>query len=484
MDTLDMNINAGDYELHGLGRLNVLLGRNGVGKSRLLRAVDVSDTPSFSTKKYLSPERSGALAFQWPVEQQQANDRDFLRRDRRQNQASQFKPQSASQFARLETEVLRAIEGTRRLDLSYAFKNYLDQINDLLENIVIGPVPGQTRGIEFRAKNGGQPLEPGVISSGESELIALAIECLVVEFDKKPGEKGLILLDEPDVHLHPDLQLKLVMLIRSLAEKHDLTVLIATHSTAILAALADYEDARVGFMSAGQRRINFVVPSNALRAILPIFGAHPLTRVYSEMPLLIVEGDDDVRIWQQAVRSASGKLMFHPSACGGKGEMATYESEADKVLGAVYDTAIGYSLRDGDGVVEELEDIGRIVRCRLKCRSSENLLLTNEVLKSAKTDLARVRAGLARWRDEHQGHEASAFLAGIEKEQFDRMQANLKPIRNLLAAQLSTSKPWEVLVGQAIAALPLAGKGKNAEGTLAWALGDKFVTRVLKEGPA
>ena len=62
-------------------------------------------------------------------------------------------------------------------------------------------------GFAVQSKAGSQ-IDENSLSSGESELIALAIEVLV--FAYQIGANKLLLLDEPDVHLHPDLQQKFV----------------------------------------------------------------------------------------------------------------------------------------------------------------------------------------------------------------------------------------------------------------------------------
>jgi predicted ATP-dependent endonuclease of OLD family len=46
--------------------------------------------------------------------------------------------------------------------------------------------------------------------------------------------RGLLLLDEPDVHLHPDLQSRLVKFLVKLIDEFDFDILMATHSTSIL----------------------------------------------------------------------------------------------------------------------------------------------------------------------------------------------------------------------------------------------------------
>jgi predicted ATP-dependent endonuclease of OLD family len=63
------------------------------------------------------------------------------------------------------------------------------------------------RGFKIFNKDGSEVSEDQV-SSGEAELIALAIEVLVFSRDSRSNR--VLLLDEPDVHLHPDLQQRFV----------------------------------------------------------------------------------------------------------------------------------------------------------------------------------------------------------------------------------------------------------------------------------
>ena len=59
MDTLQ----AGNYTLTGLGPKNILLGKNGCGKSRLLKQAEqaLRASPDAGSIRYLSPERAGVL---------------------------------------------------------------------------------------------------------------------------------------------------------------------------------------------------------------------------------------------------------------------------------------------------------------------------------------------------------------------------------------------------------------------------------------
>ena len=60
---------------------------------------------------------------------------------------------------------------------------------------------------------------------------------------------------------------------------------------------------------------------------------------------------------------------------------------------------------------------------------------------------------------------------------FDRKLADVKEIRNDLLGLMGTNKPWEILVGQAIAGLSDLGDG--GEGTLQRFLGQRVCEQLL-----
>lgn len=57
---------------------------------------------------------------------------------------------------------------------------------------------------------------------------------------KKSSESSIILLDEPDSHLHTSLPKKLFLFLEDLAKDFELQILIATHSRDFLAAAPHY----------------------------------------------------------------------------------------------------------------------------------------------------------------------------------------------------------------------------------------------------
>ena len=128
-----MDIEIAGYRLTNLSPINVLMGKNGCGKSRCLRAIEqeMVRNPDFSHVRYLSPERGGALEYNPSVEHSMNSNVGWLASTRRANRAEQFRIQSVTQFRKLEILTLRDIESNHdlRLNLDYRFDTIIGQIN-------------------------------------------------------------------------------------------------------------------------------------------------------------------------------------------------------------------------------------------------------------------------------------------------------------------------------------------------------------------
>ena len=451
MDLLDYN----GVNLKGLGRKNVILGKNGCGKSYLLRLMEKAarTKPEIGALKYLSPERGGALQYDPGVDNQITRNTSHLSNSRAQNQATQFRQESAAQFRSLEIAILRQIEKDAqiRADPTVTFDTTVEKINGLLDRIQL-----IRSGSSFTIQNrtNGEQVQPNELSSGESELISLGIECLVFERECQPGKSNLLFMDEPDVHLHPDLQARLAKFIDDLTSGGNLTLIIATHSTALLGAMSeDFEHTYLAFMRYGDLDLTFARPSEAHRKILPVFGAHPLSNVFNQAPALLVEGEDDERLWQQVVRSSAGGIKVYPCSVNGIDQLSNFEKEVARILDAIYDTATAFSVRDRDTDPGELNNIGPVSRMRLACREAENLLLTKEVLASVGTDWTTLESRIKNWLENNVEHPHYSAMKSFADSGFNRKTAELKDIRNDLLGLMDTNKPWEVVVGQAIASL-------------------------------
>jgi energy-coupling factor transporter ATP-binding protein EcfA2 len=450
IDTIGIN----GYSLLGLERVNVLFGKNGCGKSYLLRQLEAQlrGQPEYGTIRYITPERGGLPRYDANIEQTVMTNPTWLSDTRRQNQTPQFREQSATHYRKLEIRFLRDLEQSRelRLDTSITFDKTVDRINRLLDRVELQRADPVFQIIDRSSK---RSVHPNEISSGEAELISISLECLMFESDCDPSKPNLLLFDEPDVHLHPDLQARLADFITSLCSTSRIPFIavIATHSTPLLASLAEAGPTTVALMRYGDVRVKFSPVDETYRRILPVFGAHPLSNVFNERPILLLEGDGDVRVWQQAVQSSNGRLRAYPCSVAGVPHLTAFEERAAGILQCVYDNAKGYSIRDGDDTLGDISDIGPICRMRLNCRTIENLIVTNDVIGSRGLTWDDLRSRIVDWCKANASHPHISHMTAFEKGGFNRRVADLKDIRNDLLGLLGTNKPWEVLVGQAIA---------------------------------
>ncbi|WP_162178909.1 AAA family ATPase [Thioclava atlantica] len=442
----------------GYRKINVILGKNGSGKSTLLRLMDSRLSGKDACIRYITPERGGELTYDGNIETNRSHNPNWMTNTRRKNRWEQFRQSSVAEFRNLETLVLRSIERDSKLRATdFKFDAEVDRINEVLERVSL--VRADTAGFDIALKDGGNTIKAADLSSGESELISLAVEVLYFAYlckqEKYRDQDNWLLLDEPDVHLHPDLQYRLMQLLVNSTRDANGRIAIATHSTSILSGLCSLsEDVRVGLKHFGPNALEFRSVDDAMRSVLPMFGAHPLSNVFNEKPPLILEGEDDERIWQAAVRRSNGRISVYPCVASDIQSMNQYEVAARDLIESVYDDARAFSLRDRDSDPYEIDDMGPIIRMRLNCRNAENLIVTDDVLAELGTDWTSLRGTLEKWISDNPDHSRFAAASAFRDSGWKRQNFQLKELRMLLVGLTGSNKPWEVAVGQAIAKLP------------------------------
>jgi hypothetical protein len=447
-------------ELVGITNINVVLGRNGSGKSRFLRAMrdGLTDDPTYVVQ-YVNPERAGSFRFDGGMQTQMRRDSRYLQGERVGNQAPNFKQGSANLLEAIELSYLRKLENTPalRTDLNRTFQtDRLSRINALLANISVDRV-----GSDFGfLDNAGTPIEPHDISSGESEAVSLASEIMYFFETLDYSKFNLLLLDEPDVHLHPDLQGRLARyIVKSFdevpaASLGRVAVCVATHSSPLVCALASSPFTSIGTKDFANGRVEQRLETDQLRKIAPFFG-HPLSLTLNDDALLILEGEDDERVWQQAARSSQGRIRLFPVLASSVDQQSELEKFCASMLSCLYDSPIAYSLRDGDGKSGKLDDIESVLRFRLNCYAIENLLVTDECLTMMKTTWVAFQTAVNKWCQGNSTHEGVALLSDLVTSPNRLQNVKIKEIRHLICAIAGVKKPWEVIVGQTLGTLDL-----------------------------
>lgn len=440
--------------LRDLGRVNVILGRNGSGKSRLLRDFDqmMSSNEQFRVR-YVTPERAGTFQRDGNVDTSASTHPQWASNVRRNNQAPNFKQMSHLHLREAEFKFLRALENSDARGKTFQ-SECLEPISRLLSNVSIERSESD---YQFRSSNG-ELVKPEQLSSGESEAIALAAELLSFFRGVDPYKNNVLLLDEPDVHQHPDLQARFgYYLLDQFATLDDeqlssVFVVLATHSTPLVCALAASNHTVVGTKDFDSSTVTFSGLSDRVKEFAPFFG-HPLSLSLSQDSILILEGEDDERVWQQAARSSNGQIRLFPVLAQSVVQQTQLERLSGPLLTAIYDDPIAYSLRDGDGKRGPIDQEGPVVRFRLQCYEIENALVTTECLANLGMSWHGFQERAKSWAEKHPEHRETELVLQLISSEDRFRDTKIKRLRNVILEIADSKKPWEVVVGQALAGL-------------------------------
>lgn len=277
------------------------------------------------------------------------------------------------------------------------------------------------------------------------------------------------------MHLHPDLQQHFVQFVEKVADEYKIRVAIATHSTAIIGAFGIDSDLQIAPVTLGSTDLTAFRHGEIVAQVLPVFGAHPLSSLFNESPVLLVEGEDDKRIIDQVIRSTHGAIKYAPCVVGSVDVMAQWEDWLNKIPPAIYDNPHAYSLRDLDNSNQtEINDTGIVQRIRLNCYAIENLLLCRQCLDEHNfhNDQQFIE-NLVTYAHTYPDHRYAQDVMDLANNFDARRTLKIKNVRNIIVGLLGTNKPWEVLVGQLIARH--LGEKDNSQDSLQNYLGEKAV---------
>lgn len=234
------------------------------------------------------------------------------------------------------------------------------------------------------------------------------IWCQLLTHISRAHEDALVVVDEPEVYLHPDVQRQLLGIIRDIGAD----VLIATHSSEIIAEADPAEIVMVDKRRrSGERLKNVASIQRALDAV----GSSQnitLTALAKSRRVLFVEGLDDFRLLRRFARKLgmqelSSGIGITPLESGGFGSwqritiLASGIAEAlgaSLMIGAVYDRDFFCD--------EQIDDVLKRLGTSLKlARVHHRKEIENYLLVPAALDRAIVRALSA--RGESAGSEAA-----------------------------------------------------------------------------
>ena len=387
LDSLKVNTDSrfglGEFEISNLKDITVILGKNGSGKSVLLRAW--RDTKrDFS--HYIVPERTGELDFQPQFLQEEVNG-SVRSNSSVRNFTQDYRRRIVS---RIQTYFMKRGNWRQEVSAPGNPEKIEEMLNILLPDFSFNLSADQNPPFKItRNENGSQVNHVDQLSSGEAQLISLGLDMLTIasiwEIESNP--ERILLIDEPDAHIHSDLQVRFADFIIKLSIEFSLQIAVATHSTPLLSALIQFGKEKTGilFLEKTKKQYSVKSPSEVMTELASCLGGHVLMGHLFNAPLLLVEGDDDYRIWSQVPRHHVISLAVIP--CSGADQVKKYQKNLEQIFSCLHDrpsVPIGIALLDGDQSLPQNDPNAPqnfVKYLRLSCRESENLYLSDEVLQ-------------------------------------------------------------------------------------------------------
>ncbi len=230
------------WSLSNLKPINVLLGKNGSGKSLLLRSWRDADV---NGSHYIIPERVGNIGFQ-----SNYIEREIDGQSRKGSSQANFNTNYRQLvIARIQTYFMK--RGSVREGALPGKIEDLESLMDLLlPDFTVKLQSKQPPYALSRIADSTAITDITQLSTGEAQLFTLGLDILTISamWDIDQAEKRIILIDEPDAHIHPDLQVRFADFICHIADKYQVQFVISTHSTTLLSAIGRFSPTNSGII--------------------------------------------------------------------------------------------------------------------------------------------------------------------------------------------------------------------------------------------
>lgn len=257
----------------------------------------------------------------------------------------------------------------------------LKKYQEIFESILPGkrllPIdPASPREFQFTDQTG-QNLPFNALSSGEQEIIKVLFDVA-----RKEIRHSVIIVDEPELHLHPTLAFKLIEALKSIGD-HTNQFIFLTHSSDLISTY--YSTGNVYFIdqsSGVQNQAHRLSDLSHEHHQVAEFIGQNLGLFAVGKKLVFVEGEDasiDRLTYQKIAQKVDSEIRVIPS--GSVLNILALNSIEEQIRKSIFGIDL-YMVRDRDGLsdtqVRELEANGRI-RC-LKRRHIENYFLDPDLL--------------------------------------------------------------------------------------------------------
>src|SRR5437879_2109263 len=207
-------VGGGNWILRDMTDITIFMGKNGSGKSILLRAWR---DQSPDDVHYIVPERTGDIQFQ-PNYMEQEFDGARRRSLSTGNFVEEYRRRIA---ARVQTYFMK--RGNFRGSGAVPAKpSDLEELIDLLvPDFRLALQAGQPPYILTRRTTDEIITQIQQLSSGEAQLVTLSLDILTIAgiWEIEARVSRIMLVDEPDSHIHPDLQVRFAEFLVKVADR-------------------------------------------------------------------------------------------------------------------------------------------------------------------------------------------------------------------------------------------------------------------------
>ena len=293
------------------------------------------------------------------------------------------------------------------------------------------------------------------LSSGEKSVIQMFYPLLErriksILSEARSGEADssesnvAILIDEPELHLHPNLQMKVMDYLRALARDDQFQVIVATHSPTIVEnASSDelYLLRPCELVDAGSNQLVRVADNDEKLAVLrDVFGT--TSNLTAMQPILVVEGPpesskqsvlSDRKIYRRLHKGFDAVTLL---SAGGKTECKALVRALNECLPHLSEKLRGFALLDRDLEAGQGDDSIKL----LPVSMIENLLIDPESMWEAMQSVVE-HAGLS--SIEQVGQAIDEVLDSMEKNEIER-----RALAELRSACFRPHRPLERISDQ------------------------------------
>jgi energy-coupling factor transporter ATP-binding protein EcfA2 len=239
-------------------------------------------------------------------------------------------------------------------------KRFKDAFSQLLPGKMMLDIDEQTQNIEYQQAE--KRLHFRSLSSGEREVVTVLFDFLL-----RNPQDCVIVFDEPELHLHPELSYRMLRTLQDAGERNQF--IFCTHSPEIITA--SLEQTVVFISPARGEGANQALKvqedddaASVMRALGQSVGVISLGK-----KIVMIEGERnslDKEVYGAIVGSRYPELVLVP--VGGKDSIASFQSAMEKVLSKTIWGVDFFMICDGDSVARGAQGIKEISRIRYLSR--------------------------------------------------------------------------------------------------------------------